>query len=245
MKSSQHWYTIDGKPRHGATLREARKEGLLVSVTSVLQVWPKGALDRWKQEQVILSCLTTPRLPHESDDAYIARVIECAEAESMAAADVGTRRHDLIERWNKGGELKDETPEEMRFIEPYIDWFNENVDHVIQVERVVVNEVLGYAGKLDLLCELKDGRRAVVDVKNRRTPRIYGTDAQQMEAYSMPVMANATVSVILGTAEPVALVRDWTPAERHVAWANFQLCLSMWKASKNYYPEKAHQEALA
>lgn len=237
--STDHWYTTDARPAYGATLREARKAGLLPSVTTILKVWPKSALDRWKQEQIILSCLTTPRLPGEPDDAYVNRIITCAEAESRAAADVGSRRHDWMEQWNQGIAIRElDCKEDWPFLQPYIEWFSRNVDHTIQAETIVVNKELGYAGKLDLLCRLKDGRTAVVDAKNRKTVRAYETDCQQLEAYRVPVMADTTISVVLGTQEPGILVREWNAGERFDGWANFQLCLSLWKAAKQYWPER-------
>ena len=61
---SNHWYTRDGVPRYtvigkngkerNTTLRDARTENLVPSVTTVLNVMAKPALIPWLQEPVLL-----------------------------------------------------------------------------------------------------------------------------------------------------------------------------------------------
>lgn len=106
---SSHWYTRDGQPCHEiecatkpgqmrpVDVRDARKLGLLPSVTNVLSVIEKKNLMRWKIEQAILSALTLPKLDSETEDHYAARVAQDAEAESRKAMDFGTRLHEAIE----------------------------------------------------------------------------------------------------------------------------------------------------
>ena len=59
---SNHWYTRDGVPRYtvigkngkerATTLRDARTENLVPSVTTVLNVAAKPALTQWLQKQI-------------------------------------------------------------------------------------------------------------------------------------------------------------------------------------------------
>src|SRR5512136_668210 len=70
-----HWYRRDGEPLHSVpsakgeprptTLRDARKLGLLPSVTNVLGVINKPELVEWKMTQAVLAALTLPRLEGE------------------------------------------------------------------------------------------------------------------------------------------------------------------------------------
>jgi hypothetical protein len=245
MRNSQHWYDRDGKPCHGADLRTARKAGLLPSVTTVLKCWPQDNLTRWKNEQLVIAAITTPRIPNEPDDAFISRILGFADEEARNAADVGTRRHDLIEDYNKGINLREVPGDDIPFIKPYMDWFDTSVAGIVFAEEIVTNPALGYAGKLDLLATMKDGSVAVVDVKNRKNPKCYDTDAAQLAAYGEVVNADKCISVILGTQEPSILVREWEPMERREAWQNFTLCLELWKRSKNYWPERTQEPAVA
>jgi hypothetical protein len=68
---SGHWYKKDGSPAYttigktgerATTLRDARKLGLLPSVTTINGMLSKAGLDTWKQQQVLLAALTLPRL---------------------------------------------------------------------------------------------------------------------------------------------------------------------------------------
>ena len=77
---SAHWYQRDGVPLHTVlsakgeprptTLRDARKLGLLPSVTNILGVIAKPGLTSWLQEQAVLAALTLPRIEGESEDAF-------------------------------------------------------------------------------------------------------------------------------------------------------------------------------
>lgn len=81
-----HWYKRDGEPLHSVlsgrgeprptTLRDARKLGLLPSVTNILGVINKPELVEWKMTQAVLAALTLPRLEGEGEDAFARRVVD-------------------------------------------------------------------------------------------------------------------------------------------------------------------------
>jgi len=59
-----HWYTATGEARHtmpkadgsgdrNTTLRDAKKHRLIPSVTTLLGMFAKPGLDRWKQDQLL------------------------------------------------------------------------------------------------------------------------------------------------------------------------------------------------
>ena len=85
-ESPSHWYLPDGTAYHevprtdgngmrSATLRDARKVNAFPSVTNILGVLAKPALDAWKQEQAILAALTLPRRDDEPLDSFAHRVV--------------------------------------------------------------------------------------------------------------------------------------------------------------------------
>jgi hypothetical protein len=249
-RESSHWYypdaracfelpAADGTMRK-PTLRDARKLGLLPSVTGILRLWPADALKNWLRGQDILAAGTTPRLPTESDDQWVARVLESADEVSALARTTGTRRHALIEQFNRGAlKVAEWDAKDLAFCEPYFEWFRDNVvtNVLVKPEHIVVNAASGYAGTLDLECQTKLGR-AIVDVKNRKKPAVYDTDAMQLIAYASALgeINYDCYSIILGTDTKDILVRQWTPNELELAGRNFRLCLALWKASKNYDP---------
>ena len=86
-ESPSHWYLPDGTPYHevvradgngtrAVTLRDARKVNALPSVTNILGILAKPALDAWKQEQAILAALTLPKRDDEPLDAFARRVVD-------------------------------------------------------------------------------------------------------------------------------------------------------------------------
>lgn len=159
QSESCHWYFKDGRPcyevkaksKEGmrpATLRDARELNLLPSVTTILKVLDKYALDRWKIEQAVLACLTTPRKDGEELDQFVNRVMKVEEVqnqEARQAADIGTDIHAAIEMACLGLDWD-------RKWEPYVVPVLKELDKLgtyLDAEKNVTNNVLGYAGKLD------------------------------------------------------------------------------------------------
>ena len=111
-EESGHWYTTDGKACHTmpkadgkgmtpTTLRHAKKLGnLLPSVTSILKMLHKPALERYKLEQVAMVVATTPKLANEDIDSFIKRVLSTEkqqDQEAIKAAQLGTDIHNALE----------------------------------------------------------------------------------------------------------------------------------------------------
>lgn len=135
------------------TLADARKLNLLPSVTSILYLLDKPALNDWKVEQGVLAVLTTPRLPGEADDAFVHRVLHVEQVqnqEAKVARDRGTEIHNALESMFAGEAC---TPELLPWIEPAAK------EILARGERVTSEKILvghGYAGKTDLIQESAD-----------------------------------------------------------------------------------------
>ena len=108
VAESGHWYTKDGTPAYttegktglrATTLRDARKLGLLPSVTTIINQLSKAGLDTWKQQQVLLAALTLPRLPDEPEQEWLARVMQDSKAQGKEAAERGTAIHAIIQSY--------------------------------------------------------------------------------------------------------------------------------------------------
>lgn len=111
-QESGHWYTKDGKEAHSylnkkgeekpTTLRQARTEGLVPSVTSIIRLASAPGLDAWKADQLIMACLTLPRIQNENEQEpeadYIARIKADAKEQAKKAAEKGTEIHALVQR---------------------------------------------------------------------------------------------------------------------------------------------------
>src|SRR6516225_2089653 len=121
-----HWYRRDGEPLHSVlstkseprptTLRDARKFGLLPSVTNVLGVINKPELVEWKMTQAVLAALTLPRVDGEELGVFARRVVEDAQSQVKGAAEFGSAFHAGAELVAKSLEV-DQTG-------PYAAWLN-------------------------------------------------------------------------------------------------------------------------
>ena len=98
---SVHWYKKDGSPQYTVkakdgsnrptTLRDARAMQLVPSVTTILKVAAKPALEAWKMEQMLLAALTLPRLEGESEKDLINRIAFDSKETGKQAAERGSR----------------------------------------------------------------------------------------------------------------------------------------------------------
>lgn len=263
-ESASHWYFPDGTPLHHVAradgkgqrptnLRDARKLGLLPSVTNILGVLAKPGLEAWKQEQAILAALTLPREEGETLDAFARRVVADMGGEVGRAADLGSAVHAAIEGYAQSG-LLPESGEVAKLFEPARQWFDREVVSIHAVEIAAAHPEWGYAGRVDLVATLRSlGRPAVIDFKTQKTrldksgafkPILYDTWPLQLEAYRQALawrdhgLVNAAlVSVVIGSTDPVPVkVEVWDDEAREGYFRAFLAARDLWVWQKRYCP---------
>lgn len=249
---SSHWYhqnpvspcyelpKKDGSGMKTPTLADARKLNLIPSVTTVLKVLDKPALNRWLIEQAVLACLTAPRLPDEPLDVFVDRVLNVErqqDQESAKARDIGKEIHDGIEQFLKTGKCS-------QVMEPYVLPVIMGISkygRVIAVERIIAGD--GYAGKLDLVMEGVDVW--VMDFKStKKIPKeSYSEHRLQLAAYAKAFgntgdLYLKTANVYISTTEPgTYAIRenpDWTVDYE----MGFKKLVEYWQWANDYYPEQ-------
>jgi hypothetical protein len=116
---SGRWYSINpvqcqleivgknGKSRK-PTIKDARENDWIPSVTTKMSVKAKPGLEQWKQRQVLLSALTLPRLNKESDEDFVDRVLADADELASIAAETGKDFHSAFEQFWKQGLIENE-----------------------------------------------------------------------------------------------------------------------------------------
>lgn len=247
-EASCHWYYPDARPCYEVpradgsgmrptTLADARKLGLLPSVTTILGVLRKPQLESWLIEQSVLAALTTPRNEGEALDAFVQRVLrteKVQDQESDIAKKRGTEIHDAIEGYFAHGRPPDDI---WPWIEPVIK-FLEGFGEVRQCEHIVVSWD-GYAGKVDLIQERKaNGNTHIWDFKTtKKLPKDAWPEAKlQLSAYANAIAKDldevSTGNIYISTVEPGKFMvfehTDWCSAYRggfepllhHWNWAN-------------------------
>lgn len=151
---SEHWYDRTGKPAYttngrDTTLRDARKLGLVKSVTTILNVVSKAALTQWMVRQGIMAALTGTRQAGETDDAYIARILVDSRQQAIDAANEGTRIHDACETYVRDrGRCNDKYLPHAQAAAAELKKLFPNVDDWV-VEKSFAHP-LGFGGKCDL-----------------------------------------------------------------------------------------------
>jgi len=254
-EQAAHWYTREGLPLYAVakkdgtprntTLADARKLNLVPSVTGILGVIAKPALDAWKQEQAIMSALTLPRLPDEADEDFARRVVKDSKEQVGKAADKGTEVHAFCESWL----LAANDAERARAVLPAgletvcINW-TRWANQAIILKDFTVEEAfaspLGYGGRSDLSGFDTMFNNAVFDwktqfVKTGKEPNFYETWDLQLSAYAAAVNPGARrYSVVISTNpdNPVVKCHEWEGDSFPV----FLSALEIWKYLNSFDP---------
>jgi hypothetical protein len=204
IQESGHWYTKDGAPAYtvegktgvrNTTLRDARKLGLLPSVTTINGMLSKAGLDTWKQQQVLLAALTLPRLPDEPEQEWLARVMQDSKATGREAAERGTAIHAIIEAYFDQVYM----PEKPAYLDAIDKALRDAFGEQLWLSEKSFGHPLGFGGK----CYLMSVNGFVVDFKTKEADLdkvdVYFEHEMQLAAYreglGMPTARSAIVFV--------------------------------------------------
>jgi hypothetical protein len=252
---SEHWYDRNGRPCYeqraksglprATTLADARKLGLVPSVTTVLAVLDKPALTNWKVDQGILAALTLPRNPGETELGFLRRVKEDSQAQAKAAAEEGTRIHDACEcsmqnRWfpeQYAPHVLAVEAELRRLFPGVTDWRAEDS----------FGHSLGFGGKVDLH---SPSTGIVVDYKGKDGDftdgkRLAYDQHYQLAAYQngLCLPRNVCANIFVSRTHPGAVASHvWKADEIEEGWRVFTAALAVWKALRRFdssYPQAA------
>ena len=191
-----HWYTKNGQAMHkvpgktvaerDTTITDARKMGLLPSVSGITKVWANPGLDRWKQTATIDATLNYCRddwtgdwatfKAHEND-AFYGEVCARANDGMNAASDLGVRIHAAIEASLTGSpwvpseqvQLSDgKWIEICKLVDPALDKIRELGIVAVANEQIITCLKHGYAGQMDMAYAHKE-IVGVLDFKSTKT----------------------------------------------------------------------------
>lgn len=259
MKDSGHYYHLDGTSCHAlpnkskpgttrpTTIRDAKTLGLLPSVTTIMGVLAKPALDDWKHRQITGWCYENHAEHGLIDaEAYHARAMEGAFQQVSDAADLGTDIHAAIEAHYQG---KPYAPALAVYVEAVDKWANENFVTFEKHELRLVNKAHGYAGTTDAVISCPRGR-GILDFKSRKTKpgqpaTPYDGQPMQIAAYDeayfwnkLEARASRTgVNVFISTTEPGRVEATWYDgAQLAREWEAFQAVLLLYRHMKGFDP---------
>lgn len=231
----------NGKER-ATNLRDARKLGLVPSVTTVLSVIGKPGLEVWKVRQGILAALTTSRLDGEADDEMVSRILADSKQEAELAAEEGSNIHAAIEASYKGEPVMPEYEEHVAAVRAEIDRLFPFVDD--WVAEKTFSDPSGFGGMVDLH---SPSTGIVVDVKTKEgelDKRLAYDQHLQIAPYqkglSLPLSDCANVFVSR-THLGVVASHVWGMDKIASAWKTFRAALDLWKLLNKYDPSTAFE----
>jgi hypothetical protein len=240
-KESGHWYTPEGVPAYtvigkngkerATTIRDARELGLLPSVTSIIRCAASPALERWKAEQLLMAGLTLPKLPDESEKAWIARVWQDSSEQAKKAAERGSQIHGAIEGHYQG---KSPEPDMWPHVKVAVDCITDRFGiRAWSPEKSFADLTCGFGGKVDLHT---DG--IVLDFKGKEgdlaDTSCYDEHFMQCAAYAVGLgMPQAQCGIVfVSRTQPTAKLVLHSREQTERGWQMFSGLLSYWKALK-------------
>lgn len=249
---SVHWYRQDGGPQYTVkakdgsdrptTLRDARTMSLVPSVTTILKVAAKPGLEQWKLEQMLLSALTLPKAPDESEKAYIARIVADSKETGKQAAEAGTRIHESIESWFDGVRPVEHEDTARAFEEAIFNHFKTHPMQPWLTERSFAT--MGYGGKVDLYCEPDKHAPTgiVLDAKTKDfgpddKVEAYDEHCQQLAAYRHGLgLPHARCANVFASRTHPGLIKivEWSEADLVKGWEMFQCLKQYWCLKNNF-----------
>ncbi len=228
-------YTVpakNGEPR-ATTLRDAKKMGLLPSVTTIMKSAASPGLEAWKLNQMMLAAMTLPRFDGESEESFIKRVQQDSKEQARAAAERGTQVHEAIERFFDGQIQADALP----YLEPVYKKIEEAFG-ILNWSSEKSFAFDSYAGKVDL--HSVDGDGVVIDFKTKEftsetLDKAAGFDenCMQLAAYrvGLEIPKARCANVFVSVTEPgLVVVREWTEEEMVRGWKMFDALKTYWYA---------------
>jgi len=241
---SQHWYTKDGKPQYtvqakngqprNTTLRDARTMGLVPSVTTIMGCAAKPGLEAWKLNQMMLACMTLPRLADEPEEHFIQRVVRDSKEHAKMAAERGTEIHSALESWYEGVMVGDKIEYQTGVAEAVKQHFGE----CKWASEKSFGHPLGFGGKIDL--HTRDGDGVVIDFKTKEftseeAEKLTGFDenVMQLSAYrvGLELPKARCANVFVSVTEPgLVKIVEWQPNEIERGWAMFDALRQFWFA---------------
>jgi hypothetical protein len=231
-------YTVIGKngKERNTTLRDARAENLVPSVTTILNVAAKPALTAWLMNQVLMAALTLPKLPEESDEDYCKRVMQDSKEQGKAAANEGTDIHAAIQGYYEGQVVRAHE----QSVQGCVDRLQNHFGNKPWIAERSFGHELGFGGKADLFTNVGDG--IVVDVKSKEF-----SDPDKVDAYDEHLMQLAAYRVGLGVPKArcanvfvsrsvpgLAVVKEWDAEDIDRGWLMFVHLLTFWQLKNKH-----------
>jgi len=253
-----HWYDQDGVPRYTTytkdgkerptTLADARKNGWVPSVTTVLGIMDKPALTDWRIGQHYEVIFESMRAGYILTDlgAFRADMRVRVEERLAAAPDLGTAIHASLEAATLGQSYP---CEHAPFVIPAIRMVEAMYG---PIESFVPEQSFchgSYGGKVDMhrhdiVLDWKTKKFEAEKYGRKTTVKsiTYPEHVSQLAAYArgldLDPLGVKLVNVMISSTVPgMVLVREWERSEADYGLTMFDRCMDLWRVVNKYDPE--------
>lgn len=169
-----HYYDLGGGTRYevigkngkkrGTNIADARKNGWVPSVTTIMDVQSKPALIMWLQNQLIEACINTPFYGALwTKEEYKKYLIGQSKRVGEEAAAKGNYIHDKLEQWAIDGFATDVTED----IQQAVDLVHKEFPGYIFYPEQSFAHKDGFGGKVDLWGKNEEGHCVIIDYKTK------------------------------------------------------------------------------
>jgi len=273
---SGHWYTLDGnaahsqptktkgaKPTRPTTIADAKRLGLLPSVSAYTRMLAAPYLERYKMLEVAKACYACPPSGDESYDDYARHILEQSSKDGSGAAEVGTKVHAALDLYFTDTAAYNSCPDIQcqdgsvvpadSFVLPAVAKIKSMELFVNKTENIIVNAAYGYAGTTDMVFTHKN-LCGILDFKTKRTkqdePVLPGdTHCMQIAAYHAAfwgaddgdaIGLNAIgYNVYISTTEIGRVdVVEYSRDELLDGWQAFKSCCTLYRYIKKFDPRR-------
>lgn len=259
-----HWYKQDGTPCYfqpdgkDTTLRHARQQNLVPSVSEIINIIASPGLEIYKQNQLLDAVLNNPPgefllLDKDDVDSWKREIVTSSKAHAQQAAEDGKRIHDVLEQYFKEGNIQSNYSE---LYENVLTVFENNeLPCTGWIAEQSFASPLGYGGCVDLH---HPEEKIVLDFKTKNNDNFskskqYDNHNMQTAAYTVGLFAEFdyydgyvpfhTNDEIIDSVRRYNLfinIDDYKEMKLFESknfkkdWTMYQDLLEYWKFSKNY-----------
>jgi hypothetical protein len=235
-----HWYTKQGEPAYTVvgkngkerptTVRDARKMGLVPSVTTVIKEAYSFSLENWKINQAIMAALTMP-MPEVkmSAEDLVAKIRQDSQEQAKKAAERGTHIHAVIQSAFEGNPVSaDDAPYCASAANTLLAGLGET-GWVCEQSFATAR----YGGKVDLHTD-----KYLIDIKTTDKPldglKVWDSHAMQLAAYDNGLSGIRQCGILdVNSVSAEARLLLATPEEILRGWRCFVALLNYWYAKNN------------
>jgi hypothetical protein len=245
----------DGKGTKRPNINDAIEHGWYPSVTTIAKVIAKDGLEIWKQRQVLMSALTTPRPAGMSDEEFVELILNDSKEQGEQAAERGKDFHAAANEYWKTGNMQNEDVAIANFLLELGAWRVKKEAEgwgKWDSESALICERLEYAGTPDLVGIRGDDRLIIdyktTDIEKYKAP--YDEWAMQIAAnfYALsPHCAlgsgNAWEELIVDRTTGRMIVHEWKHDDIKRGWRMFRDAISLWIEINRWEERKAKKGA--